>query len=387
VLPSTAVTVPLPHAPLRFRRPILWVAIGVAVVLLALGKGWAWLAHDPGWAGERVVVKLLVRPGMTLRQVADELHSLHLLDKPTRLLLAAKLLGGDRAIQVGAFILDSDMSPKAMLRQLLVFSVPMLKVRIPEGGRTSDVVGLLAREAGRDSLLMMQLVRDTSFVRLLGLKVPDLEGLLFPDTYFLSPADDERAILFKAVARFQRVMEDLAGPGAADTLDLRRITTLASIVQAEYQLSGEADTIAAVYLNRLDVDMKLQADPTVQYLLPKSRRLYLKDLSIKSPYNTYRYTGLPPGPIGCPGKVALEAVLKPARCEYLYFVSRGDGSHDFSRTYEEHLQARKVLDGLRARLEAGDLASSGSQLESAARLEQEAAEQESLRTRQGKRTP
>jgi len=374
----------LPHAPLRFRRPIFWVALALALLLLGLGKGWAWLARDPGWAGERVVAKLLVRPGMTLRQVADELHGLHLLDKPVRLLFAARLLGGDRAIQVGAFILDSGMSPKAMLRQLLVFSVPMLKVRIPEGGRTADVVGLLAREAGRDSLLMMQLVRDTSFVRLLGLKVPDLDGLLFPDTYFLSPADDERAILFKAVARFQKVLDDLAGPGAQDSLDLRRIATLASIVQAEYQLSGEADTIAAVYLNRLKVDMKLQADPTVQYLLPKSRRLYLKDLTIDSPYNTYRYTGLPPGPIGSPGKVALAAVLNPARCDYLYFVSRGDGSHDFSVSYGEHLRARQALDALRARLDAGELADSASQLESAARLEQAAAARDSGL---GRRTP
>ncbi len=372
-----------PHAPLRFRRPIFWGALALALLLLGVGKGWSWLARDPSWAGERVVAKLLVRPCMTLRQVADELHGLHLLDKPVRLLFAARLLGGDRAIQEGVFILDSGMSPKAMLRQLRVFSVPMLKVRIPEGGRTADVVGQLAREAGRDSLLMMQLVRDTSFVRLLGLQVPDLEGLLFPDTYFLSPADDERAILFKAVSRFQKVIDDLAG-GAQDSLDLRRIATLASIVQAEYQLAGEADTIAAVYLNRLKVDMKLQADPTVQYLLPQSRRLYLKDLSIDSPYNTYRYTGLPPGPIGSPGRVALAAVLNPARCDYLYFVSRGDGSHDFSVSYGEHLRARQTLDALRARLDAGELADSASQLESAARLEQAAAARDSG---QGRRTP
>ena len=356
---------------LRFRKRVLVVAGILAVVVLVGAKSWAWLAHDPGWAGERVVAKVMVNPGMTLRQVADELHRQRLLDKPQRLLLAARLLGGDRAIQVGVFILDSGMSPTGMLRQLLFFSVPMIKVRIPEGARTADAVGLLARETGRDSLLMMQLVRDTSFVRLLGVRAPDLDGMLFPDTYFLSPADDERAILFKAVARFQHLMEQLAAPAALDTLDLHRLCTLASIVQAEYQLPGEADTIATVYLNRLAIGMKLQADPTVQFLLPQSRRLYLKDLAIRSPYNTYRHVGLPPGPIGNPGRVALQAVLEPARCDYLYFVSLGDGSHAFSRSYEEHLVARQRLDALRERLEDGELVDSLSQLEAAALAEAE----------------
>jgi UPF0755 protein len=354
---------------LRIRKRV-WVAAALlTAVVLAAARGWAWLARDPGWAGERVAAKVLVAPGMNLRQVAELLHQQHLLDQPRRLLLAARLLGGDRAIQVGAFILDSGMSPKAMLRQLLVFATPMIKARIPEGARTADAVGLLARAAGRDSLLMMQLVRDTSFVRLLGVNAPDLDGLLYPDTYFLSPADDERAILFKAVARFQQVLERLAGHGAADTLDLRRLLTLASIVQMEYQLPGEADTIATVYLNRLAIGMKLQADPTVQFLLPQPRRLYLKDLLIKSPYNTYRHEGLPPGPIGNPGQVALRAVLRPARCDYLYFVSLGDGSHAFSRSYEEHLAARQRLDVLREKLEQGELADSLSQLELAAMKE------------------
>jgi UPF0755 protein len=342
-------------------------AIVVVVVLLGV-RLWSWLAHDPAWAGQQNVAKVMVVPGMTLRQVAAELNRLRLLDEPRRLLLAARLLGGDRAIQVGAFILDSDMSPTAMLRQLLVFSVPMIKVRIPEGARTTDAVGLLARETGRDSLLMMQLTRDSSFVRLLGLRTPDLDGLLFPDTYFFSTADDERAILFKAVARFQHVLDGLATPGPLDSLDLRRLCTLASIVQAEYQVADEADTIAAVYLNRLAIGMKLQADPTVQFLLPAWRRLYVRDLSLDSPYNTYLHPGLPPGPIGNPGRVALQAVLQPAACDYLYFVSLGNGRHAFSRSYQDHLVARRILDALRRQLEEGELEDEPSQLERAAQL-------------------
>lgn len=369
-------------------RPAVWITLATAALLiLASVKTWRWLAHEPAWAGRHVVAKVLVRPGMSLRQVSEELHRLNLLDNPRRLLLAARLLGGERGVQVSAFILDSDMSPVDLLRQLLVFSGPTIKARLPEGIRTAEAIGLLARATGRDSLLMIQLARDSSFVRLLGLSVPDLDGLLFPDTYFFSPVEDERAVLFKTVMRFQQELDKLLPAGLRDTLDLRRVATLASIVQAEYQVSGEADTIAAVYLNRLQEGMKLQADPTVQYLLPRSRRLYLKDLNIDSPYNTYRYAGLPPGPIGSPGRVALEAVLKPARCNYLFFVSLGDGRHAFSRTYEEHMLARRTLDALRAKLDAGELADSASQLESALRLEQAAAGQDSHRAAREGRTP
>jgi len=360
--------VQVPHGPLRL-RPGIWIVLLVVAALSFAGvKTWSWLAKEPGWAGKHTVAKLLVKPGMTLRQVAEELHRLELLDNPRRLLLAARLLGGDKGVQVSAFILDSRMSPVDLLRQLLVFSGPTIKVRIPEGARTADAIGLLARATGRDSLLMSQLARDSAFVRLLDLPVPDLDGLLFPDTYFFSPVEDERAILFKAVMRFQQELNRLAPSGLQDSMDLRRMVTLASIVQMEYQVPREAPVVASVYLNRLAVGMKLQADPTVQYLLKKPRRLYFKDLDNPSPYNTYVHTGLPPGPIGCPGRIALRAVLEPARTDFIYFVSLGDGRHAFTRTYAEHLEAKRTLDELRARVEAGDTGDSLSQTDHAARL-------------------
>ncbi len=365
-VPPTPVQVP--RGPLRL-RPGIWIILIILALLVVGGvKAWSWLAKEPAWEGKHTVAKVLVKPGMTLRQVAEELHRLQLLDDTRRLLLAARLLGGEKGVQVSAFILDSDMSPVDLLRQLLVFTGPTLKVRIPEGARTADAIGLLARATGRDSLLMSQLARDSSFMRLLDLPVPDLDGLIFPDTYFFSPVEDERAVLFKAVMRFQQELDRVAPGGLPDTLDLRRLVTLASIVQMEYQVPREAPVVASVYLNRLAIGMKLQADPTVQYLLKRPRRLYFKDLDNPSPYNTYVHVGLPPGPIGCPGRIALKAVLQPARTEYIYFVSLGDGRHAFSRTYAEHLEAKRTLDELRARVEAGDTGDSLSQTEHAARL-------------------
>ena len=131
---------------------------------------------------------------------------------------------------------------------------------------------------------------------------------------------------------------------AGVNFNIREITTLASIIQGEAVFADEMATISSVYHNRLKQQMLLQADPTIQYILPgRSRRLYNKDLKIDNPYNTYKYKGLPPGPINNPGQAALAAAANPADSEYLYFVANGEGRHAFSRTNEEHNQAKLEL--------------------------------------------
>ena len=184
-----------------------------------------------------------------------------------------------------------------------------------------------------------------------GIELANLEGLLYPDTYRFSRDEDEKNILRRMCDRFRLELESAFAGQIPDSLDIRRLLILASIVQGEYQLASVADTIAAVYLNRLASGMKLQADPTVQFILGENpRRLLLSDLQIDSPYNTYLYHGLPPGPINSPGSVALRAVISPAECDYLYFVASGDGSHKFAKTYEQHLENRKPLDTLRRKI-------------------------------------
>jgi UPF0755 protein len=164
---------------------------------------------------------------------------------------------------------------------------------------------------------------------------------LFPDTYALPRRSDASRVVTAMIARFREVLtEDLKKAAEGRGLSVRQLVTLASLVEKETARSEERPVIAAVYANRLAIGMGLQCDPTVIYALQRAGKfdgnLRRDDLAFDSPYNTYRYRGLPPGPIAAPGRASLEAAARPANADYLYFVSRNDGSHEFARTLPEH---------------------------------------------------
>jgi UPF0755 protein len=183
--------------------------------------------------------------------------------------------------------------------------------------------------------------RNVSLVQALDPDATDLEGYLFPETYALSRHADAAKLVALMVSRFEHVFTpELRQAAAARNLTVRKAVTLASIVEKETARAAERPLVAAVYTTRLRVGMPLQCDPTVIYALTKAGRyagnIHKEDLSVDSPYNTYRYPGLPPGPIASPGRASLEAAVRPADADYLYFVSRNDGSHEFARTLDEH---------------------------------------------------
>ncbi|HYQ88932.1 MAG TPA: endolytic transglycosylase MltG, partial [Candidatus Binatia bacterium] len=181
-----------------------------------------------------------------------------------------------------------------------------------------------------------------TFAASLGVPADRLEGYLYPDTYPFYPLLSPDEVARVMVGRSLRVFEEEMGlPGARQGLTLHQLVTLASIVEAEAAMPVERPRIAAVFYNRLKRGMMLQSDPTVTYALGIFRnRVYYSDLNVKSPYNTYRNRGLPPGPIDSPGRAALHAVLFPLPdSTELYFVARGDGTHIFSKSWEEHLAA------------------------------------------------
>jgi UPF0755 protein len=182
---------------------------------------------------------------------------------------------------------------------------------------------------------------DPSAIRKLDPDATDLEGYLFPETYALPRRASADALTAQMVARFERVFgPDLRAAAASRGLSIRQAVTLASLVEKETARAEERPLVAAVYANRLRIGMGLQCDPTVIYALQKAGKytgnLTRENLTFDSPYNTYRYAGLPPGPIAAPGRFALEAAVRPATVDYLYFVSRNDGSHMFASTYAEH---------------------------------------------------
>jgi UPF0755 protein len=186
---------------------------------------------------------------------------------------------------------------------------------------------------------------DPKIAASLGVRAPTLEGYLYPDTYDIPLGTPVPDVLAMLVGRSRLMLaEVMAGrvPPRPLGADSARVMILASIVEAEAQVPAERAQIAAVYLNRLRRGMRLEADPTVAYALRARRRLYFKDLTVDSPWNTYRVSGLPPTPICNPGRPSLEAVMTAAHAPPtgdLYFVARGDGTHIFSRTYEQHEQA------------------------------------------------
>lgn len=259
-----------------------------------------------------------------------------------RFIMLARLLGYDRRLQAGEYLLSFGQSPYRILNVLAAGDVYYRPVTIPEGAAMAQVAAILTAGGWADKERFLELCRDSRFIRGLGLEASSLEGYLFPDTYFLSRGrQDEAAIIRIMVARFKEVIGDFrADIDQHAGLTRHEIITLASIVEKETALPAERPLVARVFLNRLQRHMRLQADPTVRYgYLTAGDRLTRQDLQRPAPYNTYVIRGLPPGPIANPGRASIEAVLNPATGDYLYFVSRNDGSHHFSSTLAEHNRA------------------------------------------------
>jgi UPF0755 protein len=183
--------------------------------------------------------------------------------------------------------------------------------------------------------------QNAALIRDLDPAARDLEGYLFPETYVLPRNTPAADVVAQMVAGFKKACDDeLRAAAAADGLTVRQAATLASLVEKETAAAAERPLVAAVYRNRMKIRMGMQADPTVIYALQKAGQydgnLSKSDLQFDSPYNTYRYAGLPPGPIASAGRASLEAAVKPAAVDYLYFVSRNDGTHVFATTLAEH---------------------------------------------------
>ena len=225
----------------------------------------------------------------------------------------------------------------------LASHLPLIEV----GDGESKTIGraehadILSAQNVTDANEFTKLVRDRPFISTFGIEADSLEGYLFPETYAL-PKDAPASRLIDAmVDRFRDVYsEEMRARAAVQGLSARQVVTLASLVEKETGKPEERPIVAAVYRNRLKIGMPMQADPTIVYALEKDHRyngnIRREDLSMESPYNTYKYPGLPPGPVASPGKASLEAVLVPSIVPYLYFVSRNDGSHVFAKTLAEH---------------------------------------------------
>jgi UPF0755 protein len=286
-------------------------------------------------------VRVVIPPGASFRVAADSLARAGVIGS-ARLFRVYALAGGhDRRIHAGTYVMSRGMSWGAVVHALTEGTGLIHTVTIPEGYAIADIAPLLARTLGVEEDSVLAAARDSATRERLDVPTPTLEGYLFPDTYSFADGTTARAAVETMVRRFEQVWE----PGWKDRLQgmaLSRhdVMTLASIVEKEAKLDAERPVIAAVYLNRLRIGMRLQADPTVQYARGEhATRLYYKDLRVDSPYNTYEHAGLPPGPIASPGRASIVASLFPAAVGYRYFVAHPDGHHEFNVDYRAHERA------------------------------------------------
>jgi UPF0755 protein len=246
-----------------------------------------------------------------------------------------------RHLKAGDYRFDRAMTPFEVIDKIARGDVFVITVTFPEGLTIAEMAKIFESHGLGPAAAFVGAAGDASLVHDVDPAAHDLEGYLFPETYALSRHADASKLIRAMVARFDKVFTpELREAAAARGWSVRQAVTLASIVEKETAKPEERPLVAAVYTTRLRIGMPLQCDPTVIYALTRSGRysgnIHKADLSIDSPYNTYRYPGLPPGPIASPGRASLEAAAHPAAADYLYFVSRNDGSHEFARTLDEH---------------------------------------------------
>lgn len=313
----------------------------VVVAIVAIVAIVAMMSRRGSGTGEARVV---IPRGATLRVAADSLERHGVIQNAAAFRLYALIRRGDRSIRAGTYLLHRGSSWGQVLDDLRGGKGIEHSITIPEGWSLNQIVPQLARVLGAPVDSVQAAMRDTALLHSLDIPTPTLEGYLFPDTYVFPDGTTPRHAVQVMVERFQQIWL----PEWDEQLRQRAMSrndamALAAIVEKEARLPEERPVIAAVYLNRLKAGMLLQADPTVQYAIGHHvARVYYKDLTIDSPYNTYRYKGLPPGPIASPGKPSIIAALYPAKVPYRFFVAHPDGHHEFTTSFAAHSAAVKA---------------------------------------------
>src|ERR1700686_743872 len=300
-------------------------------------------AGQPHGAATRVIIPR----GANFGQAADSLARTGLVGSPRLFRLYGRLIGGDRNIKPGTYLLRHGTPWKDIISALNGGHGLVNTITIPEGYSLSQIMPLLARTLKVPPESVQAAVRDTALLARLDIPNPTIEGYVFPDTYAFPLGTTARQAVREMVYAFERRWRpDWDSSLVGLKINRNDLVTMASIVEREARLPEERPVIAAVYYNRLRRGMLLQADPTIQYALGHHvGRVLYRDLAVQSPYNTYIHKGLPPGPVASPGVASLAAAANPANVPYLYFVASPDGHHEFRMTLQEHTSAIREVRG------------------------------------------
>ncbi len=319
----------------------------IAVVIVGV-----WVSREIGGGSDPTTVRVTIPRGVTVRGAADSLANASVIGSPRLFRWYVAARGRARVIKPGTYAFNTHASYGTVLDALVSGAGIMHTVVIPEGFDLREITPVLVKALSVSADSVRAAVTDTAWRRRLNVPAASLEGYLFPATYAFAAGTTARQAVEAMLERFESVWKpEWDARLQAMSISRNDAMAMASIVEKEARKAEERPIISAVYWNRVRIGMRLQADPTVQYALPAHvERVYFKDLEVDSKYNTYRYAGLPPGPIASPGEASIIAALTPASVPYLYFVAHPDGHHEFRTTFNEHQRA--ILDVKRAAREA-----------------------------------
>ncbi len=318
------------------RRRKVWPFIGGLVAMLLAATVlvmWNGRVARPG-----TLARVTVPVGATLSIVADSLMAARVIRSAQIFQLVAQVTGGADQIMPGRYLVPRGASTGSILEQLQTGRNRFRRIVIPEGWGITQIGRLLRDSLGADTVEFLAATRDSARRARMQTPAADVEGYLFPATYDFTDGVTASMVVDTMLTTFERRWKDEWNPRIAQQGRTRHaVVTLASIVEKEAGRSADRPRIAAVYMNRLRSGMRLQADPTVLYAMKLvAKRVLYADLKVDSPYNTYRVSGLPPGPIASPGTASLTAAIEPAQSDAMFFVAFPDGHSEFTRTFREH---------------------------------------------------
>lgn len=321
---------------------LLSVAAYFALLAAFVGAVQFWLFLNLPAGGGLQVRLVNIATGMNAMSIARLLESNGVIADARKFYALATITKTGPKLQAGEYAFSPIATPRQILDQIVHGRVVLHRVTVPEGSTVAEVAALLQQAGLAEAGTVIRLAQDRQFIEsATSLQTGSLEGYLFPETYHFSRTQDERAMLKSMVHQFWRHFPDEWQTRAQQQgLTVKQVVILASMVEKEASVDAERPMIAAVFFNRLRLNMPLQSDPTAVYDLPGfSGAITRQHLQRQSPYNTYQNRGLPVGPICNPGVKSIRAVLYPEELPYLYFVSNNDGTHRFSVTLEEHQRA------------------------------------------------
>lgn len=322
------------------------ILLFITLIIVGIGAGlfgsslWGRL-HDPfkGYPGAEQFVE--VPQGTSTGAIGRRLVDAGVVRDPLVFRVALWWTGESRGLKAGEYRFDAPLSVIGVVERLARGDVYARRITFPEGLTMREMARLFESRGFGAARDFIAAAGNEMLIADLDARASDLEGYLFPDTYALPRGTAAARLVAQMVGRFRSTYsEELRRLAAEQGMSTREVVALASLVEKETGTGDERALVSAVYRNRLRIGMGLQADPTVVYALQVAGtydgNIRREDLAFDSPYNTYKYRGLPPGPIASPGKASLEAALAPADVPYLYFVSRNDGTHAFASTLDEH---------------------------------------------------